>query len=414
MITVERSIHIEGASDLDEVAVGGVSYVSPQRNALLESVGTFAGEHYFRRSQDNGRTWERTDEEWVFSEPLGPGRTLERMLLGFHLDPRTGWMFRVCLEQEELAGVSPWDPKSPCFRTRRNFVQVSKDEGRTWSAPEPFVMRNDGCAEVHWAPGIWYGKNGGYPAPSLCRQAADGTILMPFAMLRLFGNDSLLSPDYGGYEHRSSCCFGRWRADGNGLEWEMGEYITLPRKYSADGADEPSFDFMPDGRLFVSLRARRLRGAPLEVPSAKHFAVSADLGRTWSDAGPMRYDDGAFVLSPASFSAVLRSSRNGRLYLITNFIDVNAMNCDPRTVLQIAEVDPATARVIRDSVTVIEQRTPEQPERIRFSNFALYEDRETLDVVLLMAHNGGDAGRSPGCGISPHCYHYDIGLPDDH
>jgi len=413
MITVARSIHIEGTSELDEVTIGGISYASLLENVLVESVDTFAGEHYLRRSEDNGRTWVRTFD-WVATESLRPELKLNRALLGFFLDKQTGWMFRCYLENESIPGVLPWDAKAPDVRTRKNFIQISKDKGRTWSEPEQLIMTNEGCDEVHWAPGIWYGKNSGYPMTNNARQAPDGAILMPFCMNRLFDNDTVYSPEYGGYEHRSSCCLGRWREDGSGIDWEMGEYITLPRKYSADGGDEPSFDYMPDGRLFVSLRARRLANAPLEVPGCKHFAVSDDDGRTWSDAGPMLYDDGEYVLSPASYSVVIRASKNGRLYLITNFIDVNPMNCDPRTVLQIAEVNTDTQRIIRDSLTVIEQRTPEQPEYIRFSNFPVYEDRFTGDIILLMAHNAGDTGRSPGCNISSHNFRYDIHLPDEY
>ena len=412
MITVDRSIHIEGSSELDEVVVGAISYASPEKNVLVESVDTFAGEHYLRRSTDNGRTWLRC-EDWVAKEPLRPERQLVRGLLGFFLDKKTGWMFRCYFENESIPDMAPWDKDAPDVPTRRNFIQISKDEGRTWSEPEQLIMTNEGCDEVHWAPGIWYGKNSGYPMTGNARQAPDGAILMPFCMNRLFDNDTVRSPEYGGYEHRSSCCLGRWHEDGSGIDFLMGEYITLPRKYSADGADEPSFDYMPSGRLFVSLRARRLAHAPLEIPGCKHFAVSDDDGHTWSDAGPMLYDDGEYVLSPASYSVAIRSSKNGRLYLITNFVDVNPMNCDPRTVLQIAEVDTDTLRIIRDSLTVIEQRTPDQPEYIRFSNFPVYEDHETGDIVLLMAHNAGDTGRSPDCKISPHNFRYDIHLPDE-
>ncbi len=412
MINVERSIHIEGQSELDEVNVT-VSYASAETNAMVEAVSTMAGEEYFRRSEDNGQTWQRTEEEWMASESLGPNLQLNRGLLGSFLDETNGWMFRVYLENQDIPDMVSWNSESPAVPTRRCFIQISKDEGRTWSASEQLVMTNNGCDEVHWAPDIWYGKNGGYALTNPTRQADDGTLLMPFNMNRLFDNDSIYSPEHGGYEHRSSCCLGRWRADGSGIDWEMGEYITLPRKYSLDGADEPSFDFMPDGRLFVSLRARRLEHAPLEIPGCKHFAVSADNGLTWSDAGPMLYDDGDYVLSPASYSEVIRSIKNGRLYLITNFIDVNPINCDPRTVLQIAEVDTESLRILRDSLTVIDQREGDEPEYIRFSNFCTYQDRETGDIVLHMAHNAGDTGRSPGLELDPHNYRYDIHLPDD-
>ena len=86
MITVDRSIHIEGASDADGVGAV-VAYASLQDNVLLEAVSTLSGEYYFRRSEDNGKTWQRTEEEWVASESLAPHLQLNRGLLGFWFRP---------------------------------------------------------------------------------------------------------------------------------------------------------------------------------------------------------------------------------------------------------------------------------------------------------------------------------------
>jgi len=44
-----------------------------------------------------------------------------------------------------------------------------------------------------------------------------------------------LDPDDDAFLHQNGCFFATWRADGSGLDWEAGEYVTLPRTHSADG-----------------------------------------------------------------------------------------------------------------------------------------------------------------------------------
>ena len=118
MINVERSIHIEGQSELDEVGVT-VSYASAETNAMIEAVYTMAGEQYFRRSEDNGQTWQRTEEQWMVYESLGPNLQLNRGLLGSFLDKTNGWMCRAYLENQDIPDMVSWDPQSPAAPTPR-------------------------------------------------------------------------------------------------------------------------------------------------------------------------------------------------------------------------------------------------------------------------------------------------------
>ncbi len=412
MITVTKSIHIEGTDDLDEVGVTGISYASVESNALIESVRTFGGDHYLRRSEDNGKTWQRT-EEWLASKPIAEDLELERDLPDFYLDPNNGWMYRHYHEAQTIPSMIGWDEDQPTMATRRVFIQISKDEGRSWSEPKQLIMAGDEYDAEHWARGVRYGKNSLAIEGANTMTGPDGTIMMPFWLVRLFDNGTMRSPDDGLTETLSGLYMGRWREDGSGIDWDMSGFITLARKYSADGADEPSVDWLPDGRMLCILRTRNLDHPQMEIPSSKCYSISEDNGWTWSPGEPLLYDDGGYVLSPASLGNVFRSSKNGRFYAITNFIDEPTYNCDPRTKLQIAELDTTTLRVIRDSVTVIDEREGDEPEYIRFSNFRWYEDRETQDIALYMAHNAGDTGRSVGCGLDPHNYRYDIRLPKE-
>jgi len=234
---------------------------------------------------------------------------------------------------------------------------------------------------------------------------------MPYWGYRLHGNGSIRSPEDGWTTSINGCFLGKWRADGSGIDWDGGASMTLPRKYSADGADEPSIAVLPDGRLFMSIRARVMSGTKTELPGLKYYSLSSDGGRNWSEGKPLLYEDGTYPYSPACLSNVLRSSKNGRYYLITNLNAAPGDNCDPRTTLQTAEVDIHKMCLLKSSVTPIEGRTPDQPPNIRFSNFRWYEDRETRDLVLFLTACPGDVGRSPTCGCPPQSYRYDIRLP---
>jgi len=411
MITVDRSIHIKGNSDTDEVSVSGVGYVSATENVLLESVSEDKDDTYLRRSEDNGKTWERC-EDWLAHEVISDEMYLDRSLPDFFLHRATGWVFRVTNYSELNPNIIAWEGNSPIWTTRKTYLQISKDEGHTWSEPQQLILAGEEYDEVHWARDIWYGKNSAAVGGAHAVTACDGTILLPLWMIRVFANDTLASPVDGIIKLQCACLRGTWHVDGRGIDWELGDYVTLPSTLSVAGVDEGSFDFLPDGRLFMILRVASHEGSMVEIPSSKFFAVSDDDGQTWSEPKMLRYTDRGCVYSPGSLGNVFRSHKNGRFYLIANILDLPTYNCDPRYPLQIAEIDPESLRVIRDSVTVIEDREGNQPEYIRFSNFRWYEDRETGDIVLFMTHDAGATGRSPGCGLDPHSYRYNIQLPE--
>jgi hypothetical protein len=196
------------------------------------------------------------------------------------------------------------------------------------------------------------------------------------------------------------------------VDWSISSLVTIKPEFSNCGADEASVARFPDGRIAMTMRVRVDPNDGTTLPSGKFITTSRDLGRTWEEPQPLRYTDGTQVYCPASLAHIFVSSKNGRIYLITNFLDRPTQGCDPRTSLQIAELDPTTLRVIRDSLTTIETRQPDQLETIRFSNWRWYEDRETRDIVLFMTGCPGNQGRHEACRVPPHSYRYDLILPD--
>ncbi len=432
MITVRRTVYILWDRADQEVAVGANCYASTEKDIFLQSV--YAGdEAYIRRSEDNGQTWERI-EDWVGSIPLDNGNTLSRSLPAMYLDPQSGRLVRAYLENDSRPtadGSVSWFPASA---THKVYFQCSQDEGRTWSDPEQLVITGDEFDETHWAPEIWYGKNGGVVMSDSAFTRPDGTIVMPFTMLRVPDEGEqrykghyryLIAHDeeHGAWERQDACILGRWREDGSGIDWQISNYVRVPQTNSTDGACEPGACMLPDGRMFMIIRTRNFPDSEVVMPGAKHYAVSEDGGATWTDGQILRYDDRGAVYAPASFSRVFVSSKSSRLYLITNINDVPCYGCDPRTKLQIAEIDMDTLRVMRDSVTIIDERQEGQQESIRFSNFAWYEDRHTKNMILFMTPSPGptgtwaagdvkDTARSIDCAVPPHAYRYEIELPD--
>ena len=119
------------------------------------------------------------------------------------------------------------------------------------------------------------------------------------------------------------------------------------------------------------------------------MSLSEDGGMTWSPVTDLRYDTGEQFYSPASISKTLRSSKTGKLYYFLNISDTPPEGNDPRYPLQVAQIDEEKGALIKDTVTVIDDRNPlTDSEHLSLSNFGLLEDRETHMVELTMTRLG--------------------------
>lgn len=420
-IRVSRSVHCEAPDPSKSVQVVGMAYVSKDRSILMESIAGGKG-GVVRRSEDAGKSWQVV-EECKTSEPQDDGTVLSLGLPEFFCDPGNGSVLRISYMSLEKPGVIAWDyARALGARTGRNFLQVSHDEGRTWSEERQLVMSGAEYDEVHWTDGVWYGKNRSHMMGCHTVKGRNGEVIVPFDSGRLFEGGDIIDPDSdpatanpdGAVLWEYGCFFGQWQADGSGLDWSAGTKATLPRKYSCDGGDEPTVTYLADGRLLVVLRARTYPHTGQRLPSLHYYALSEDDGRTWGEGAPLLYDDGSYPYAPACFSEVFRSAKNGRVYVITNFADEPCVNCDPRTKLYIGEIDTSTFRIKKDTMTIVEQldKAAGQPDGIRFSNFRCYEERETGDYLVFLTHASGNEGCPEGFSISPHAYQYRIQLPE--
>jgi hypothetical protein len=71
-----------------------------------------------------------------------------------------------------------------------------------------------------------------------------------------------------------------------------------------------------------------------------------------------------------------------------------------------AEVDEERAALKKETVTIIDDRAPDQPGSIQFSNFSLLENRETHELELYLTPIGSD----PKDWRNADCYKYTLAL----
>jgi hypothetical protein len=420
-ITVVRTMHLQQPDICEEAVVLWLGYLSPAKNVLMEAIAFGAQRGYYfmvrgqstrdhhprppllRKSIDNGKTWQECGS-WVGETAIHGPWKLKSDGPNFIYNPKTGTILRLHRTSEWIDGLLPWSKGAPVGKTGLLWSQLSRDDGATWSDPEQLVCQGSEFDPTHWAPSVWYGQNSGGIEGANPVWLDDSRFLLPF-----FGVEE--APPH---RYCSACLIGTWRSDDSGVNWALSSFATVKPEFSSDGGDEPSIAVLPDGRWFMTMRVRVHSGAKLAIPSGKFYTTSADQGKTWSEPEPLRFSNGQQLYCPASLAHVFRSTKNGRLYIITNILDKPTIGCDPRSTLQIAEIDMATLRVLPETVTAIETRNVDagQPENIRFSNWRRYEDRETKNIILVMTGCPGDVGRSEICGVPPHSYRYEIVLPE--
>jgi hypothetical protein len=422
-IKVTRSLHIEQPGILEEAAVVSVGYVAGGRSVLVESVVYgLQREYYFRardiretgykptgpairRSEDNGLTWKPV-ETWVRYSPLEGKRRLQKNPPQTYLHPRKNSLLRLYFSNEDIEGMLPWDPESPTGKTGRLFTQVSTDAGATWSAPRQLVIGGPEFDETHWGPEIWYGRNFGYPEGVGLLYMNDRRFVLPFAA-------DIPDEKSGNMISKSSCLIGTWRDDG-WVDWEMSAYATVPEPFSVQGGCESSIALLNDGTLIMTMRVLvHQETAPPGISGTRYVVTSRDEGKTWSVPAPLRFEDGQILNTPACMGQIFRSGKNNHLYLIDNILDGPVFCHDPRYPLRIVEIDETTLRLKRGTLTTIETRdeSQNQPETIRFSNWAKYEDRQTKNLILFITGCPGNDGRHEVCGVPPHSYRYEIEFP---
>jgi hypothetical protein len=185
-------------------------------------------------------------------------------------------------------------------------------------------------------------------------------------------------------QNRGGVVLMRRRAKSAG-EWLPSNQVFIEPERSARGLLEPDVAVLRDGRVMVINRGSHTA----TTAGRKWVSLSADGGKSLGPIEELRYADGTRFYSPSSIHRFVRSSRNGVLYWVANIVDAPPSGNRPRYPLQIAAIDEERAAVVRESVVVIADRRPDEPEGLALSNFGLLENRETLDLEIYITHQGG-------------------------
>lgn len=201
---------------------------------------------------------------------------------------------------------------------------------------------------------------------------------------------------------------GTWNDD-HTLNWQLGNPVPYDFDTTSRGLCEGTVNELAGGRLVMIMRGSN--AAWPEKPGYKWMSFSDDAGINWSHAEPLYCDDGTLLQSSATGSALFRSEKNGRLYWIGNLClhGERVKGNWPRSPLYIAEVQEEPFALICESITVIDERAPHEPELVALSNFKYYQDRKTGDIVLYLTRTG-ERGFYDNKWLDADLYRYRIGL----
>jgi hypothetical protein len=395
IVYVKKELYLEhpkpGAAALVSVYATGPKLERMEIQAL-EIRDDVPGEPKMRHSTDNGQSWSEFD-------PLPPTLSYPRGVEVWEgggakfFDPTSGVLIELWLRQIALKGLY------------HNFTyyRLSRDHGHTWSKAKQ--LRYETGAEFDPQNPLnpaFLQRNHGYFGNNLIR-LSNGTVLTAVAHAN--------APADPGNQSRpwrmgSLCFIGRWDAVACDYEWAPGQRVEISPGLSARGLMEPEVAELRDGRVLVIWRGS---DTPT-TPGRKWYALSSDGGRTLSELGELRYDDGTRFYSPSSIHRLIRHSISGKLYWLGNLCAAPPRGNAPRYPLVIAEVDETIPALKRATVTAIDDRQPGVPEGLQLSNFSLLENREIHDLELWLTRYGED----PSNVFTADNYKYTIQLRPPH
>jgi hypothetical protein len=334
-------------------------------------------------SDDNGRTWNPVKFQPDLKDQLPYGYRREPVTSV--CDRRTGRLVTI-LNALDTPGLDP-KVNEPAIAQSTYYLRyrVSKDGGRTWLLDEPIVQAG-AYDPKHPIAGVWVGKNAIYLGDVGCIPivARNGKVLVPAQMTPLAPDGTLWNPSGGHTFTEVVVLIGIWTKGGR-LEWNASQFVCGDPARTTRGLIEPTLAEFPDGRILMVMRGSNGGKADPKqrLPSHKWFSVSSDGGQTWSQAEPWTYGDGVSFFSPSSMSTLFAHS-SGRWFWAGNMSLTNCAGNLPRWPLVMAEVDPKSLRLVRQSQFAIdtEEASDQTRGRLDLSHFTLFEDRQTHEIVL--------------------------------
>jgi len=406
VITVRKEIYRKHPRP-KAAAMVAVWYVGPKLERrevhALEIRDDVPDEPKWRLSADNGRTWSGLT-------PMPPTLSYPKKVEVWEggwpklYDDRTGVLVEMWLRQIQHKGD----------HFNHTHVRLSRDHGKTWSTPQ--MLRYEDGDEFDPDNPIkpsFLKRNLAYFGNNIIRHS-NGTLVLAVAAANIPKNAPDpnprrisgygITPDSRGIG--SLCFVGKWNGKGKRYDWRAGKCVWVPRHVSSRGLMEPEVAELKDGRVLVIWRGSNQNLDAAKQPGRKWFSVSTDGGMTLSPVAELEYDDGSRFYSPSSIHRMIRHSKTGKLYWVGNISPRPTKGNSPRYPLVIAEMDEKIPALKRSTVSVIDDRKPDQPGGLQFSNFSLLENRETHDLELYLTAYGEDASSV----YTADCYKYTVKL----
>ena len=378
---INRETYID-APEGHAVYVQNPSYVADEGCTIIESVKHEAlhiddrGRKYYyhdriyrRRSEDNGQTWS-AEPDLTRESPTaldGEHRTVPMHVL----DPNGGRLISFHCTYEVDTREAMFQSGCRRQRTYRLHYEISSDGGRSWSPSRQVVDHREGYDAVHWGPGFRCGESGGMADLFAWTFLDDGTLVFGLTATNAeAGREGVVFVQ------------ARWREDRSDLVFTVGDLILLPPGQFPVSCCEPAVAHLGGTELYNVMRCQgdESRG----VYATRYSTMSSDGGLTWSTPEPLRYDDGATVWTPASYSQFVESSKTGRTYWIANILSESVHGQMPRYPLAMAEFDTEHRCVLRNTVRTIQELPDGAPEQRRYTNWGSYEERGTGDLILVL------------------------------
>ncbi len=366
-------------------------YTAPTGGGMLQDCVELEGSDLFgasyrRTSRDNGRSW--SAPTLLYQPQVLPGGRLQRQgESALFLSEASGGLYRFYNFHRAVGHPfrgSAWWETELC-------IEHSVDGGKSFqpagALPGPEGRPAECCPEV-----ISFCRPVGLPGEGL---------LLPVQRARPVPGD-----EDGTLEWEAGCLLGR--EEGGRVSWQRGGFVRLALGCSPRGIFEPAIAPLHDGRLMMVCRGSNGRNPA--IASHKWVAASEDGGASWTPPRPLCFEDAVPFYSASSGSALLRHS-SGRLYWFGNLTAENACSNRPRFPLVYAEVDEATLSLRAATVRIIDTRREGDSPNLQLSNFRVYEDRVSGELVLFLARlearAAGDLGSPsyeyrfyPGAGVA--------------
>lgn len=205
----------------------------------------------------------------------------------------------------------------------------------------------------------------------------------------------------------SVTAIGEW-TNGGELSFRLGQPLNIEPERSSRGLDENTITELSDGRIAAVCRGDN--SAFPEKPGYKWLSFSRDDGETWSSPVPLPATGGDPIESGANGSALFRSTKNRKLYWLGNLAlrGERPQGNWPRSPLCLVEVQEEPFALKRETIFAVDERNFNDSPRVQMSNFRFYQDRENGNLVIFLSRYGELSEKE---WMIAHYYRYRVEMP---